>query len=149
AGFLYHQALLRLPWMLLSAWWLTATLMRIHQTAPMSAPEALRLTGKMLLQASPIVVLLFLLFPRLPGQFWAMPARDNATTGLNDEMSPGDVSDLSISSAIAFRVQFDGAVPPRSQRYWRGPVLHDFDGRTWRRVQNFLPPDAITTGGDT
>ena len=23
--------------------------------------------------------------------------------------------------------------PPPQDRYWRGPVLHDFDGRTWRR----------------
>ena len=147
AGFLYHQSLLRLPWMLVSAWWLTATLMRIHQTSPMSVREALGLTGKMLLQALPVMVLLFLLFPRLPGQFWAMPARSSATTGLNDEMSPGDVSELSVSSAIAFRVRFQGEPPPPSQRYWRGPVLHDFDGRTWRRRQNFYPQQTLAPNG--
>jgi transglutaminase-like putative cysteine protease len=147
AGFLYHQSLLRLPWMLLSTWWLTAMLMRIHQTSPMSVREAIGLTGKMLLQALPVMVLLFLLFPRLPGQFWAMPARGSATTGLNDEMSPGDVSELSVSSAIAFRVRFQGEAPPPNQRYWRGPVLHDFDGRTWRRLHNFLPQEPLATSG--
>lgn len=147
AGFLYHQSLSRLPWMLLTAWWLTATLMRIHQTAPMTVREAVRLTGKMLLQSLPVMVLLFLLFPRLPGQFWAMPARSQATTGLSDEMSPGDVSELSVSSTIAFRVRFDGDAPPPSERYWRGPVLHDFDGRTWRRLRNFLPPQTLTPAG--
>jgi len=147
AGFLYHQSLLRLPWMLVSTWWLTAMLMRIHQTSPMSVREAIGLTGKMLLQALPVMVLLFLLFPRLPGQFWAMPARGGATSGLNDEMSPGDVSELSLSSAIAFRVRFQGVAPPPNQRYWRGPVLHDFDGRTWRRLRNFLPQEPLATGG--
>ncbi|HEY4368967.1 MAG TPA: DUF3488 and transglutaminase-like domain-containing protein [Steroidobacteraceae bacterium] len=147
AGFLYHQSLLRLPWMLVSAWWLTATLMRIHQTTPMSVREALGLTGKMLVQALPVMVLLFLLFPRLPGQFWALPAREGATTGLSDEMSPGDVSELSVSSEIAFRARFEGEPPPHNQLYWRGPVLHDFDGRTWRRLRNYYPQQAVTASG--
>ncbi len=50
-------------------------------------------------------------------------------------MSPGSISELSVSEDVAFRVRFDGPAPPPSQRYWRGPVLHDFDGYTWRRRQ--------------
>jgi transglutaminase-like putative cysteine protease len=30
-------------------------------------------------------------------------------------------------------VRFSAATPDEQERYWRGPVLHDFDGRTWRR----------------
>jgi transglutaminase-like putative cysteine protease len=133
AGFLYDQQLILLPYMLVAIWLLTATLMRIHQSEPASSMEALGTTGKMFLQALPLALLLFLLFPRLPGQFWAVPARQSATTGLDEEMSPGDVSELSVSGAIAFRVKFEGAIPPRGELYWRGLVLHDFDGRTWRR----------------
>jgi transglutaminase-like putative cysteine protease len=147
AGFLYDQSLLLLPWMLVSVWFLTATLMRTHQTAPMKIREALGLTGKMLLQALPVAVLLFLFFPRLPGQFWALPARDHATMGLDEEMSPGDVSELSVSGAIAFRAKFDGRLPPPRERYWRGLVLHDFDGRTWRRLRVFSPPLPLATQG--
>src|SRR5690606_39782645 len=33
--------------------------------------------------------------------------------------------------SIAFRATFDGPPPPPSQRYWRGPILSKFDGRTW------------------
>lgn len=147
AGFLYNQSLLRLPWMLGTAWLLTVTLMRTHQTTPMTIGEATSLTGRMLLQALPLAVALFLLFPRLPGQFWAVPARGGATSGLSDTLSPGDVSELSLSDATAFRVKFDGQPPPPSQRYWRGPVLHDFDGRTWRRSQGFYPQQPITATG--
>ncbi|MBB6091434.1 transglutaminase-like putative cysteine protease [Povalibacter uvarum] len=149
AGFLYNQSLLRLPWMLVTAWVLTATLMRLHQTAPMSMREALGLTGKMVLQALPLAVLLFLFFPRLPGQFWSVPPRGAATTGIDDEMSPGDISELSQSSAIAFRVRFEGEMPPPNERYWRGPVLHQFDGRTWRRLQQFLPRQPLIPSGPT
>jgi len=147
AGFLYHQSLLRLPWMLGTAWLLTVTLMRTHQSAPMAMREAMALTGRMLLQALPLAVALFLFFPRLPGQFWAVPARSGATSGLSDTLSPGDVSELSLSDATAFRVKFDGPLPPPAQRYWRGPVLHDFDGRTWRRSQGFFPAQSITATG--
>ncbi|HMN43454.1 MAG TPA: DUF3488 and transglutaminase-like domain-containing protein [Povalibacter sp.] len=147
AGFLYDQSLLRLPWMLATAWLLTVTLMRTHQTAPMSMREALKLTGKMVLQSLPLAIALFLFFPRLPGQFWAVPGRSAAATGIDDEMSPGDISELSLSSATAFRVKFDGDMPPPRERYWRGPVLHDFDGRTWRRLQQFLPEQPVTPSG--
>src|SRR5262249_24072321 len=53
-------------------------------------------------------------------------------TGLSDTMSPGTISALSLSDAIAFRVMFESATPPRGQLYWRGPVMTDFDGTTWR-----------------
>ena len=148
AAFLYDQDLLRMPYMLATAWLLTVTLMRIHEsTSTLRAREAVGMTGKMLLQALPLAVLLFLFFPRLPGQFWAVPARSQASTGIDDEISPGDVSELSISGATAFRVRFDGEPPPPRERYWRGPVMHDFDGRTWRRAQTFFLPQAITTHG--
>jgi transglutaminase-like putative cysteine protease len=56
----------------------------------------------------------------------------SGVTGLSDEMSPGSVSNLLTSDAVAFRVNFESAVPPATQQlYWRGPVMWDFDGRTW------------------
>lgn len=148
AGFLYEQDLLRLPYMLVTGWLLTATLMRIHQTTlTMPIKEAAGLTGKMLLQALPLAVLLFLFFPRLPGNFWAVPPRSQASTGLDDEVSPGDVSELSLSGQIAFRVRFEGELPPPAERYWRGPVLHEFDGRTWRRARTFFIPQLVESKG--
>ncbi len=94
---------------------------------------ALRLAGRALLYATPLAVMLFVFFPRLPGSFWALPRSNEAQTGLSDTMSPGSISQLTTSYDIAFRVTFAGEPPPPQQRYWRGPVLHDFDGYTWRR----------------
>ncbi len=136
AAFLYNQSLLQLPYMIIAVWLLTATLMRTHQsTARMPMREALGMTARMLAMSVPVAIAFFLLFPRLPGQFWALPARAGATSGINDEISPGDVSELSLSPSIAFRVAFVGSLPPPAERYWRGVVLHDFDGRTWRRTR--------------
>lgn len=149
AAFLYDQSMMLLPYMVFTAWLLTATLMRIHQTESMSVREAAGATAKMFLQALPLAVLLFLFFPRLPGQFWAVPPREKAITGLSEEMTPGDVSELSLSSVIAFRVKFQGDPPPPRERYWRGPVLHNFDGRTWRRAATPYSPQDIVSSGAT
>lgn len=150
AAFLYNQNMLLLPYMIVTAWLITVTLMRIHQTETMTIREAARATAKMFLQALPLAVLLFLFFPRLPGQFWAVPPREKALSGLSEEMTPGDVSELSLSSAIAFRVKFEGKPPPPRERYWRGPVLHHFDGRTWRRVATpFTQQEVVSAGGPT
>jgi protein-glutamine gamma-glutamyltransferase len=92
---------------------------------------ALRRSGLMILQGVPIAVLLFVLFPRLAGPLWGLPSDHSAQTGLSDAMEPGQISELSLSDDVAFRVDFDGPVPPPRERYWRGPVLSRFDGRVW------------------
>jgi len=122
------------PWMALAVWVTTVSLLQsVRVAAPLPAGAAGGLVARMLLFALPIMALLFLLFPRVPGPFWSMPTRSGgASTGLTDEMSPGAISALSRSNEVAFRVSFEGPIPPPAQRYWRGPVLHHFDGATWR-----------------
>jgi transglutaminase-like putative cysteine protease len=71
-------------------------------------------------------------FPRIATPFWAVPIdTSSATSGLSDSMSPGDISSLSLSNEVAFRVRFENEMPPPQQRYWRGLVLYRFNGRTW------------------
>jgi transglutaminase-like putative cysteine protease len=96
--------------------------------------EALMRTGTLILQGIPIAALMFVLFPRIAAPLWGVPADAGANTGLSETMAPGSISDLSLSDAVAFRVDFDGPVPPPAQRYWRGPVLSRFDGREWSLV---------------
>jgi transglutaminase-like putative cysteine protease len=103
-------------------------------TDPRTNPVAqLRQALSMLIQAVPLMLMLFVLFPRIQGPLWGLPSDAHAgLTGLSDNMSPGSVSQLAQSDAIAFRVRFSGTVPAHQQLYWRGPVLNDFDGQTWR-----------------
>lgn len=112
-----------------------------------------QIAGKMLLQSVPIMLVLFILFPRIPGPIWGIP-RDaySGMTGLSDNMSPGDISDLSLSSKVAFRAEFKGAIPPNNQLYWRGPVLWHQEGRTWRATSeklNLPQEDLVISGEDT
>lgn len=93
--------------------------------------RGLRIAAVLLLQAIPLTLILFILFPRVQGPLWGLPQDAYASSGLDDKMSPGSLSRLSLSEAVAFRVSYKDKPPRREQMYWRGPVLWDFDGRTW------------------
>ena len=94
--------------------------------------ERLRVGAMLLTQGLPFMVALFVLFPRTIPPLWGIPADTTAISGLSDSMSPGTISDLILSDDLAFTVEFDGPYPTPTDRYWRGPVLNRFDGRTWR-----------------
>jgi transglutaminase-like putative cysteine protease len=113
---------------------LTVALMRANFGA--SDPPLrvkIRLAVQMTLLAMPLMVVLFVLFPRVSGPLWGLPADAYANlTGLSESMSPGSFDKLVQSDDIAFQVKFNGHLPPPNRRYWRGPVLGFFDGRVWR-----------------
>lgn len=106
----------------------------------------MRVSARMILQALPLMLILFVLFPRIPGPLWGLPeTAQSARTGISEEMSPGSINNLIGSGAVAFRVQFDGAAPGHADLYWRGLVLSHYDGRTWRRddAPAHTRPDVI------
>ncbi|SEO56001.1 transglutaminase TgpA family protein [Aquisalimonas asiatica] len=135
--FLFDQSLFAAGYALAAAWALTTLLITTQGATDGSPVNAhARLGGIMLLQAVPLMVLLFVLFPRIQGPLWGMPEDAYAAmTGLSDEMTPGSISDLSQSGDAAFRVEFADGPPPRAQRYWRGPVLGGYDGATWTQTR--------------
>ncbi len=135
AQFLFSQTILASLYGLLSC---TALLIAWHAcflTQPYPWRVHLGRGTKLLLQVLPLMVLLFILLPRL-GPLWSVPTvSSSATTGFSDSMAPGDIAQLSQSSELAFRVSFDNSPensePPKSAMYWRGLVLDQFDGRRW------------------
>ena len=100
--------------------------------------------GRLVAIGLPLALATFWLFPRLGSPLWGVPERAMARPGLSDQMSPGEWIDLMSDDTPALRVRFLGATPRRSQMYWRGPVLWDFDGRNWTqpRWMRGLPPAA-------
>ena len=133
-NFLFSQSIPLGLYMLVCVWIFIATLVgfnRIGSTPTLA--ERLRPAGALLLQALPLMAAFFILFPRVQGPLWALPQDARAgSSGLSDTMSPGNIANLIKSDAVAFRVRFEGERPPFSRMYWRGPVMNDFDGQTWR-----------------
>nr|WP_314539925.1 DUF3488 and transglutaminase-like domain-containing protein [uncultured Massilia sp.] len=135
-NFFYSQSIGTAILMLVSIVFLLATQMSFQLTGkvpPLSA--RLAKSARMLAFAVPLAAAAFVLFPRVEGPLWGLPddAR-SGKTGLSDTMAPGQMADLAQSEDVAFRVKFDGPPPPQPQLYWRGPVLGNYDGRTWTRI---------------
>ena len=131
-NFFYSQTIAMGVLMLTTVVAITASLVAFND--PEGRPkDTLRTATMLLLQASPLMLVLFFLFPRVSGPLWGSP-QDAFTgvSGLSDSMSPGLLSRLSLSDSIAFRVKFLGREPNRRELYWRGPVFWRFDGKTWR-----------------
>ena len=143
-NFLYTQSMPTALVMCVALFTITTTL--IGFSAPQRPPRSnLRTAALLLAHAAPAALALFVLFPRVQGPLWGLPQDAYAgMTGLSETMSPGNLASLAQSDAIAFRADFDGETPPPRLRYWRGPVLWDFDGRTWSVgpvfLVNFEPP---------
>ena len=112
----------------------TATVARFHR-GPVAGGyrRSTLLALKMFAQTLPLVVMLFLFFPRIYGGFrFQFSQALLASSGMSDRLSPGSFSSLVLSDQIAFRADFpDGNIPPMSSMYWRGGVLWRGDGLNW------------------
>ncbi|MEO5596091.1 MAG: DUF3488 and transglutaminase-like domain-containing protein, partial [Lysobacteraceae bacterium] len=117
------------------------------------APQGLRLARVLKVLglfalAAPLALAAFWLFPRLGSPLWGIPDVAKAKIGISDSMSPGDWLDILVDDTPAFRVHFDGPAPPPAQRYWRGLVMWNFDGRSWTQPdwpRNLAPANVMPT----
>ncbi|MBT8089800.1 MAG: DUF3488 and transglutaminase-like domain-containing protein [Gammaproteobacteria bacterium] len=132
SALLREQYLWSLPYLVVSIIVIMTAWLRMSAAHYETARQSFLTGGRLLLYAAPLAVAMWIFFPRIAVPFWAVPMdTGTATTGISDSMSPGDVSKLSRSDAVAFRVKFDGPTPAARDRYWRGLVLTVFNGRTW------------------
>lgn len=129
-NFLYSQGIPVALYMLATLMVIVTTWVHLYGQRIPPRPR-LRIAAVLLLQAIPLTLVLFVLFPRIAGPLWGLPQDAVASSGLNDRMAPGSISRLILSEEVAFRATYADKPPRRDQMYWRGPVLWEFDGRTW------------------
>lgn len=153
-NFFYSQSLLIAAAMLLTLLGLLTALVNAHM--PVGKPpllQAAKTAAWMALLGAPIMLVLFILFPRI-APLWGIPSDAmSGRSGLSSSMRVGSIASLALDDSIAMRVRFEGAVPPASDLYFRGPVLSSFNGREWRalrpaallRVGPVLNLQALTT----
>jgi protein-glutamine gamma-glutamyltransferase len=127
---------------------LLVALVQFHgESSPGSFSSPVVTTCKLVAQAAPLVVLLFLLFPRVNTGFW-FEIRDlrSATSGFSDRISPGSIASLTNSSDIAFRAEFpDRQTRPPGPMYWRGIVMWHCQGMEWRAPYAPAPSSDSST----
>ncbi|MFW2374870.1 MAG: transglutaminase TgpA family protein [Gammaproteobacteria bacterium] len=153
-NFLFSQSIPTVIFMLLTIVILVMSMIVINQQqAPLGIKARFRMASIMVLQGLPLMLVMFVLFPRIPGPIWHIPDDTNiARSGLSDSMSPGDISQLIQSNEVAFRVSFEQQPPARNQLYWRALVLWYFDGSRWEQGntnQNPMPElEGLSTAID-
>ncbi len=146
AQFLFNERLVYLVYLAIGAWTATMALISVQQLQSVTLASSVRgrsaeLLGQcrqaavMLMLALPVATMLFVLFPRLAQPLWGLPQQSmDGRTGLSDELTAGSIANLFLDDSPAMRVEFpNGEPPPADLRYWRGPVLTELDGSTWRR----------------
>ncbi|MBA4261293.1 MAG: DUF3488 domain-containing protein [Comamonadaceae bacterium] len=138
--FFYSQSLLTAAGILLALLGLLTALVNAHM--PVGRPplaQAARIAVGMAALGAPIMLVLFLLFPRM-APLWGLPS-DALTgrTGLSNSMQVGQIARLVLDDGIAMRIRFEGAAPPQRELYFRGPVLSDFNGIEWRPLRSAFP----------
>ncbi len=151
-NFFYSQSIPTAGYLIIVMLVATGTLISLSDlNQALNLRQRLRLSTQILLQSIPLAIALFVLFPRIPGPLWGLPedAYGSAASGFSGSMRPGSISNLSLSDAVAFRVEFFSEVPPPALRYWRGAVLWQTDGESWQPGRQFpIDSDALEQYSD-
>ena len=124
----------------------SAALIRCHGGLQKTWPTV-RLALGMGVQALPLVVLLFVVFPRVQGTFLRrFSSGDKGQTGMSDHLQPGSFSSLAQSNELAFHALVESGRPvTQNQLYWRGLVLDLCNqSMSWRA----LPPLSGTPAAE-
>ncbi len=131
--FLYSQSLVQGAYMLIAVVLCTQALVQLNRRHARPLTPDIRLVLGLLTKAVPLMIVMYILFPRIQGGLWGLPPDAFAgATGLSEELRPGSINRLSQSDDPAFRVEFQGPAPPATQMYWRALVMWQTDGRDWR-----------------
>ena len=130
--YLFSQSIPMAAYTLVAVILLIAAMIGLNSNAAFPLKARLGLSVAMVSQAVPLMIFLFIFFPRIQGPLWELPDdSQTAKSGLGDTLSPGSLNRLALSQETAFRVEFEGSLPPAKLRYWRGPVFWRTNGEKW------------------
>lgn len=130
--FIFNHSIGIVMYELFAVMLVTAAIVGMNQFHTRVKPMvSMKLAIKILAQAIPLMLVIFILFPRI-GPIWSIAnPNQTARSGLGEQMTPGDIAKLAKSDEIVFRAIFNNAVPPNDEMYWRGRVYSDFNQGTW------------------
>jgi len=151
AAFLYGQSLWVGAYALGVVILTTLSLVRLNQSHHEPVSRGWSLTAGLLVKSVPLLIIVYLLFPRIQGSLWGVPISSGALTGLTDRVEFGSVHELIANDNVAFRATFDANPPANRMLYWRAMVLEDTDGRAWTRridVGDDPVPETIRDAAD-
>ncbi len=149
-AYLHEQAVWLGAWTLLTVVVSLVAMIHVIQPQGLNVRAKFRQAGVLVIKALPLMLIAYLLFPRIQGTLWGLPAdAHSGISGLSEVMRPGSINSLSESTVPAFRVAFEGPMPALRDLYWRGLVLTETDGRSWfRPASNDADTEPFEPVGD-
>lgn len=119
-------------------------LLQLYHLPTVGHQWSIKRSLKMLAGAMPVVVVLFVLFPRMNLRlFHGTAEQSSSQVGFAGNVRMGSGSSTGRSPGVAFRAFFrSGYQPPSAKLYWRGAVLSVNSGLNW-------DPDDAWLGGAT
>lgn len=146
----YSQAIGVAFSMTVSVWGLLTALVLMHMPVGQPALKTASLiAAKTALLGAPVMVALFVFFPRI-APLWGGLQDGRASTGLSDKLFMGAIAELAQNDEIVMRIRFPERTPSLSHLYFRGPVLSQFDGIVWSPSENpqNQPPPQLDLDAD-
>lgn len=144
AAYLFNNSFLWVLYSLFPIVTLLAALIGLYQTKLTAKPMlTLRLSGILFLQAIPLMLVLFFLFPRFEPLWTFSVPKKQQTSGISNSMTPGELADMAQSAELVFRANFEGQMPPRNKLYWRVLTLESYNGRTWNQMWDVEHPNRV------
>ena len=130
--FFHSQSLPTAVYMLVALLGLLTALVHVNMPGSANALRAAALTAcRMAALGTPLMVVVFVLFPRVAPLWGVAEEAPRARSGLSATVSVGNMAELALDDSIALRLRFEGPEPSSTALYFRGPVLSQFDGRHW------------------
>ncbi len=146
SAFFFNQSLALSLYLVVAIAANTVALIRCHGGGRREAKPALRLAVAIAAQSLPLMVLLFVVFPRVHGDFMRQfTGNSQGQTGMSDHLTPGSFSSLAQSNDLAFRARVrDGKTIPAGQLYWRGLVMEICEhALSWRSFETGESPPPV------
>ena len=142
SSFLFNSSIINIAMVLIYTLAITATMLSLSSPSTITNKTALTSASSVITKALPLALILFFFFPRIHGSFGFLPSHDRNQfdNALNNSLVAGDIASSAFNNALAFRVEFDGAIPRSSALYWRSKVMPIENNFTWE----VRPPSSRT-----
>ena len=126
SSFLFDSSITSIVIVLVYTIAITAILLKLSNPKEIKALAAIGASTEIIVKALPLAIFLFFFFPRIQGDFGFLPSQDfsEGKDALSNSLVAGEMAASAFDNSLAFRVQFDGAIPAREFLYWRSKVMN-------------------------
>ena len=132
SSFLFNASITNIVIIMIYTLAITGIMLKLSSPSPINWKSTTSSAGGIVSKALPLALILFFFFPRIHGSFGFIPTQDHSFDNeLSNSLVAGDIASSAFNNALAFRVEFDGAMPRPNQLYWRSKVMSIEENFTW------------------